>query len=177
MTETEFLNLVHQGAGRGSFEEGWESGGAWEIHAQVVIAAFLRSGYGITDARELAYPGSQEHCDFGFTHQGRKYAVELKVENKKDGKFGGMSLDQAVLTDVNKLHAFNADELWFLVIARSDNAKQRLLELALRGDSWIVDQEAGFLAALCNIRTQPHGLPWQRYEKQALKLEQSPFYQ
>ena len=73
--------------------------------------------------------------------------------------------------------AFNADELWFLVIARSDNAKQRLLELAMRGDSWIVDHEAGFLAALCNIKTQPHGLPWQRYEKQALKLEASPFHQ
>ncbi|TCO76522.1 hypothetical protein EV699_1293 [Plasticicumulans lactativorans] len=170
MTEADFLNLVMQGAGRGSYEEGWESGAAWEIHAQVVIAAFLRSGYGITDARELAYPGSQEHCDFGFTHDGRKYAVELKVENKKDGKFAGMSLDQAMLTDVNKLHAFNADELWFVVIARSNDAKGRLLATAERGDSWIVDHEGGFLAALCNIKTQPHGLPWARYEKSALKF-------
>jgi hypothetical protein len=164
MTEKDFLNVVLQGAGRGCFAEGYNSNGQWEIHAQVVIATFLNSGYQIKNVRELAYPGSKEHCDFGFTHNGETYAVELKVENKKDGKFGGFSLMQAMVSDTNKLHAFDADNLWILIIARSAEAKNKLTEAAERGDSWVLDEEADFLAALCNIKTYPHDLPWMRYK-------------
>jgi hypothetical protein len=168
MTEEEFLNIVLQGAGRGCYKEGYESHAQWEIHAQVVISAFLKSGYGIQDVREMIYPGSKEHCDFGFTHNGETYAVEMKVENY-DGKFGGLHLTQATISDVNKLHGFNADNLWMLIIARSENAKKGLIEVAERGDSWVIGTESDFMAALCNIKTYPHNLPWMRLDKSTLR--------
>lgn len=170
MNEREFLNVVLQGAGRGSFAEGYDSGAAWEISAQVVIAAFLKAGYGITNCRELKYDGSKEHCDFGYTLDGKTYAVELKVESR-DGKFAGAPLQLAITMDVGKLHAFDADYKWFLVIARSAEAKSMLSELVLRGDSWSVDEESDFLAAICDINSLPHGLPWVRMSKDALAAD------
>ena len=172
MNENEFLNAVLQCAARGRFAEGYDSGGPWEIAAQVAISASLRAGYGITNCRELKYEGSSEHCDFGFSLAGETYAIELKVE-AGDGKFAGTSLQQAITSDVNKLHDFDADHNWFLVIARSDGAKDRLRELVLRGDSWNTDEEAGFLAALCDINTIPHGLPWVRMDEEGLRADRA----
>jgi hypothetical protein len=171
MDEREFLNCVLQCAGRGDFREAWDSHAAWEIHAQVSIAAFLRSGYGVTNVREISYVASLEHCDFGFTISGQTYGIELKVENPVGNTFGGLPLRQAIISDVNKLHAFTASHKWFLVIARSDAAKNEIREIAERGDSWVVDEEGDFLAALCNIQTQPHYLPHMRYDKAILKDE------
>lgn len=171
MNEREFLNCVLQSAGRGDFQEAWDSHAAWEILAQVTIATFLKNGYGVTKVREISYVGSLEHCDFGFTISGETYGVELKVENPVGNTFGGLPLKQAIMSDVNKLHAFNATHKWFLVIARSNAAKNELREIAERGDSWVLDEEREFLAALCNIQTQPHYLPHMRHDKAVVKEE------
>jgi hypothetical protein len=169
MSEEEFLALVACLAG--DFKNAYGTGAAWEIAAQVAIAIALKSKFGIEKAREIAYADSKESCDFGFTYKGKKYAIELKVE-APDGKFGGSPLGSSMVGDVNKLHGFaEADEKWFLIVAISERARKILMAQLDRGDSWIGRETDGVAIALCNIATQPRGLPWTHYSPDVLSAD------
>ncbi|MEH6353498.1 hypothetical protein [Pseudomonas sp. 3JA] len=173
MTEKEFLNVVLQAAGvhpddfsgaPDQFTKGWTSHAHWETAAQVEIAHHLKRAY-VTEAklREIYYPAPYypEQVDFYFELDGSSYAVEIKVEGVT-GNFAGKNLQEAITRDVHKLHGFNADHRWVVIIAVTQK-NRNLLEMTLnRGDSWIYDAEGSFIAYLCNIDTYPHGLPISR---------------
>ncbi|MEX3953925.1 hypothetical protein AB4Y40_40305 [Paraburkholderia sp. EG287B] len=173
MTESDFLNTVLQAAGvhpqnlsgePSEFAKSWTSQGPWESAAQVQIAYHLHRLGISAKVREIPYPHpySSEMVDFYFKDGGETYAVEIKVEST-NGNFGGMSLQEAITRDVNKLHGFKADNRWVVVVAASAKNIALLEKTLNRGDSWITDQEGVFAAYLCNIDTFPHGLPIKRY--------------
>ncbi len=176
MKEEEFLNVVLQAAGvhpqdfsgtPNQFNKSWTSQGPWEHAAQVEIAYHLKRGYSV-DARvreiNYPYPYQSEKVDFYFVLDGHSYAVEIKVEST-NGLFGGCNLQESITRDVNKLHGYNADYRWVVVIAVSEKSRQLLNKTLNRGDSWTFDVEGQFTAYLCNIDTYPHGLPLSRSDE------------
>ena len=163
MTEEDFLRITRIGAFRGEYQEGWDSGADWETLAQIKISTYLRNIFGLENIREAQYPSSLDRADFGFTLNDKTYAIEMKVQCPTEGQlFAGESLQLAITRDVQKLMSHDADNRWVLVIAKTMYARQRLYDAVLRGDSWSVSEEAGFVMALCNIDTSPW-LPYDRF--------------
>jgi hypothetical protein len=173
MTEEDFLNVVLQAAGShpldksgmpSELDKSWNSEAQWEIAAQVQIDFHLKRLGIVAKIREIRYPQpyQADTVDFAFIDAGETYAVELKVESQ-NGRFAGMSLQEAVTRDVNKLHGFKANHRWVVIIAVSQKNRELLAKALDRGDSWLADNEGRFTAYLCNIDTYPHGLPFERY--------------
>lgn len=86
------------------------SGSNWEIAAQTKLWAQLIKQSGVSSAREIAYPGSDERVDIVFQKNARVHLVEMKVETGyTHGQFGGVSFNKAYNGDLRKIRTFDTD--------------------------------------------------------------------
>ena len=133
----EFLEII--AADADSFVEFASSGANWEIAAQAKMWARCIAQSGVSAARELNYPGSQETVDIVLKKDTEIFIVEVKVETgTSHGYFGGVSFSAAFKGDSAKIARFDFDEFrgegwtnctkWVLFIAYSKLGKKRLNE-------------------------------------------------
>jgi hypothetical protein len=152
MNEKEFLNLVLQCAN--SYASAIQTGAQWEVAAQVFISMKMLEFYGV-QGREIKYPDSDKKAvDLAFQINQINYAVEIKVESATSvNVFAGVSLNQAIADDTEKIKNFNMPGAvkWVVVIAYSVYQKKSLRNKFANGEVTAIDEEGPFVAALIKV--------------------------
>ena len=126
MNNTDISNTILHDAAR--ITSAIETGAAWELWAQVELHILFRQLPGVSVARELPYPASNQTLDFGLAEQAGRYAIELKVESATNA---GTALIHAVETDITKIAAYGTGDgvpltRWVVAVGYSDAAKGAL---------------------------------------------------
>lgn len=136
MTRDDILDLVLESGAK--FEGQISTGAPWEISAQSDIAQSLMHRPGVSAAREIRYPNSQESADFAFKVGTTIHIMELKVESATTkAQFAGRTFDNAFRGDRQKLATFDRGNFiagtdlqtvrrWAVVVAYSNNAKNKI---------------------------------------------------
>lgn len=126
MNNADISNTILNDAAR--ISSAIETGAAWELWAQVELYILFRQLPGVSVARELPYPSSNQTLDFGLADHAGRYAIELKVESATNA---GTAIIGGVGADITKIAAYATGDgvpltKWVVAVGYSDAARGAL---------------------------------------------------